>query len=77
MVVPYTKELNKSFKNICGKMGIQAHFKENNTTRSLIVAPNDKANIIQKSGVICRYMCNRLECDEQYIVESARTLGEG
>ena len=27
MVVPYTKGLSKSFKKICGTIGIQVHFK--------------------------------------------------
>ena len=39
------------------------------------MAPKDKDNISQKSGVIYRYKCNRLECDEMYIGEFARTFG--
>ena len=30
----------------------------------------------KKSGIIFRYKCDRLECDEEYICESARTFGE-
>ena len=29
-----------------------------------------------KSGVIYRYQCDRVECDEEYISESSRTFGE-
>ena len=75
MVVPYTKGLSKSFKNICGKVGIQVHSMWCNTIKSLLVAPMYRTNITQKSGVICRYMHNRLECDE-YIGMYARTFGE-
>ena len=38
MVVPYAKGLSESFKNICGEMEIQVHFKGGNTTRGLLVA---------------------------------------
>ena len=47
-------------------MGIQVQFKGGNTIRSLLEAPKDKDNIIQKSRVIYRYKCNRFECDKEY-----------
>ena len=31
IVVPYTKGLSESFKNICGKYGIQTYFQKANT----------------------------------------------
>ena len=31
---------------------------------------------MKKSGVIYRYKCDRVECDEEYIGESSRTSGE-
>ena len=31
---------------------------------------------MKKSGVIYRYKCNRVECDEEYIGESARNFAE-
>ena len=40
------------------------------------MAPKDKDLITQKSGVIYRYKCDRVECDDEYIGESARTFGE-
>ena len=40
------------------------------------MAPKDKDSITKKSGIIYRYKCHRLECDEEYIGESARTFGE-
>ena len=47
IVVTYTKGLSINFKNICGKVEIQVHFKRGNTLRSLLVAPEDKDNITQ------------------------------
>ena len=76
MVVPYTKSLSKCFKNTCGKIGVTVHFKGGNIIRSLLVAPKDKDNITQKSGVMYRYRYDRLECDEKYTGEPIRTLGE-
>ena len=38
MVVPYTKGLNESVKNICNKHGMQVHFKGGRTIRNLLVA---------------------------------------
>ena len=32
--------------------------------------------ITQKSGIIYRYKCDRVECEDEYIGESARTFGE-
>ena len=40
------------------------------------MAPKDKDPIHKRSGVIYRYKCDRVECDEEYIGESLRTFGE-
>ena len=40
------------------------------------MAPKDKYPILKQSGVIYRYKCDRVECDEEYIGESARTFAE-
>ena len=40
------------------------------------MAPKDQDPIQKRSGVIYRYKCDRVECDEKYIVESSRTFGE-
>ena len=39
--------------------------------------PKGKDNILQKSGVIYRFRCGRVDCDEEYIGESDRTLERG
>ena len=38
--------------------------------------PKDQDTIQKKSGVIYRYKCGRVECDEEYIEESSRTFGK-
>ena len=73
---PFTKGFSYSIKSICKKYGIQVHFKGGRTIKDLLVAPKDKDHITKKGGIIYRYRCDRLECDEEYIGESARTFGE-
>ena len=46
------------------------------TIKNLLVDPKDKDPIQEKSGVIYRYKCDRVEYDEEYIGESSRTFGE-
>ena len=38
--------------------------------------PKDRDNILQKSGVIYRFRCGRVNCDEEYIGELGRTFAE-
>ena len=40
------------------------------------MASKDKDPIQKKSGIIYRYKCDRVECDEEYIGESSRTYGQ-
>ena len=40
------------------------------------MVPKDKDHITKKSGVIYRFKCDRLECDEEYIDETSKTFGE-
>ena len=76
MVVPYTKGLSESLKKVCNKHGVQVYFRGSKTIRSLLVVPKNKDPILKKSGVIYRYKCDRVECDEEYIGEPSRTFGE-
>ena len=52
------------------------HFKGGLTIKNLLMVPKDKDHILKKSGVIYRYSCDRVECDEKYIGESAKTFAE-
>ena len=50
VVVPYTKGLSKSFKNICGKYGIQVYFKGNITIKQTLMKPKDQDPKDNKCG---------------------------
>ena len=54
----------------------KVHFKGGHTIKNLFMAPKDKDPILKNSGVIYRYKCDRVECDEEYIGESATTFAE-
>ena len=76
VTVPYNAGLSESFKNICKRYGIQAHFKSRKTIKDELVATKHKYHITKKSGIIYRFKCDRLEYNEEYIGETARTFGE-
>ena len=71
-VVPYINGLSETCKNIYSKHGIQIHFKGGRTIKDLIVKPKDRDTICQKSRVIYRYKCGRVDCEEDYIWKSDR-----
>ena len=66
----------KVSKRTCRKYGIEVHLKGGHTIKNLLMNLKDKDPILKRSGVIYRFKCNRVECDEEYIGESARTFGE-
>ena len=70
ITVPYNEGLSKSVKNTSKKYGIQAHFKSGKSIKDELMAPKDKDHLTKKSGIIYRYKCDRLECDEEYIGDS-------
>ena len=76
IVIPYTQGLCESIKRICGRYGIQTHFKGGRTIKSLLVSPKDKDPMVNQSGAIYWYQCSDLACDDEYIGEISRTFGE-
>ena len=76
MVLPYVKGLSESIKNVGKKHGIQIYFKGGNTIKNLLMTPKDKDHITKKSGIIYRFKCKRVDCEDEYIGESSRTFGE-
>ena len=74
IVIPYTQFLCESIKKICGRYGIQTHFKGGRTIKSLLVFPKDKDPMVNQSGAIYWYQCGDLGCDDEYIGETSRTL---
>ena len=76
LVIPYVKCTAKSFTHICGRYGIKVHFKGNTTIKQALMKPKDQDPMDEKSGVIYSYQCNHIACNEEYIGETARNLGE-
>ena len=70
MVLSYVKGLSESIKNVGKKHGIQTYFKGGNTIKSLLMTPKDKDHITKKSGIIYRFKCKRVDCEDEYIGES-------
>ena len=63
IAVPYHQGLSENIKRTCKKYGIQVHCKGGHTIKKLLMAPKDKDQILNKSGIIYRYKCHRVECD--------------
>ena len=76
LVVPYYQGLSESVKRTCRKYGVQVYFKGGITIKSLLMAPKDPDPMLKRSGVIYKYSCDRVECDEEYIGESSRNFSE-
>ena len=63
IVIPYTQGIGESFKTICRKYGIHAHFKGNMTLRQMLLKPKDQGPKGKKSGVIYSYKCGKIAHD--------------
>ena len=76
--MPYIQDLGESIKHICTKYGIQTQFKGNRTLKELLLRPKDQDQDLkeEKSGVIYSYQCGAINCGEENIKETSRTLGE-
>ena len=67
IVIPYTQGPCESIKKICGRYGIQTHFKGGRTIKSLLISCKDKDPMVNQSGAIYWYQCGDLGCDDEYI----------
>ena len=76
IVIPYTQGHCESIKKICGRYGIQTHFKGGSTIKNLLVSPKDRDPMVSQSDAIYWYQCGDLTCDDEYIGETSRTFGE-
>ena len=76
IVIPYTQGLCESIKKICGRYGIQTHFKGGCTIKNLLVSPKEKDPMVSQSHAIYWYQCGDLTCDDEYIGETSKTFGE-
>ena len=64
---------SESIKKIGSKYGVQVYFKGGTTIKNLLMSPRDKDPIQKQSGVIYRYQCDRVDCDE-HIGESLKNF---
>ena len=55
IVILHTQGPCKSINRICGRYGIQTHFRGNSTIQNLLVSPRDKDPMVNKSGAIYWY----------------------
>ena len=76
MVILYVQNIGESIKCTCSKYGIKTHFKGNRTLKQILVKLKDKDPKEKTSGVIYCYQCTAIDCGEEYIRETSRTLGE-
>ena len=77
IVIPYVQGLEESIKHTCTKYGIQTYFIGNSTFKQMLVRPKDQDPKEKKSGLTQCYQCGAIDCDEEYIGETSRTLGRG
>ena len=76
IVVPYSQGLCESYNTISSKYGVQVHFKGGNTLKNLLMFHKDKKAITKQSSIIYQFKCDKPECDDEHIGESARTFEE-
>ena len=76
IVIPYIQGLGESIEHTCLKCGIRTHFKGNRTIKQILVKSKDKDPEEKISGVIYCYQCPAIDCGEEYIGETSRTLGK-
>ena len=70
-------DLGKRFKRTCNSLGVLVHFKGSNTIKTLLMAPKDRDDKLQKIGVIYRFKCPHINCPEEYIGNQADPSGTG
>ena len=76
VLIPYTHGLAGSFKNTCGKYGIQTYFKGNTTIKQVLMKPKDQDPKDKKSGVIYSFQCNHIACNDKYMGRQQGLLGK-
>ena len=76
IIVPYHRGLSESFKKAFNNQGMQVYFKGGTTIKNLLMACKDQDPMKSRSGVIYRFKCDRVECNDEYIGEPSRTFGE-
>ena len=75
IAILHVQDLCESIKDIYIKYSTNAYLKGNRAIKNKLLSPKDK-DPIKKSGVIYWFKCDRLDCDDEYTVESVGTFGE-
>ena len=57
-------------------MEYKYNFMGNTAIKQILMNPEDQDPKDNKSGVIYSFQCRNIACGEEYIGETARTLGE-
>ena len=65
-----------SIKCTFTKYGIQTYFRSNRTLKQMLVRPKNQDPKEKKNEVIYSYQCGAIDCGEEYISVTSRTLGE-
>ena len=65
IVVLYIQGLWEGFKRTCNNKGIQVYFKGTNTIKTLLMAPKDRDNKLQKSVVIYKFKCPHIKLPQR------------
>ena len=52
------------------------HVKGDRTIKNILVNSRNRDTFLQINGVIYRYKCGRVDCEEEYIGESGKTFAE-
>ena len=76
ITVPYNEGLSETFKNICKGIWHTSSLQEWKNHNRRTGGTKRPRTHHKKSSIIYRYKCDSLECDGEYISETARTFGE-
>ena len=74
IVIPYTQGLCESIRKICGRYGIQTHFKGGRTSKTFWSPQGQRPNGQPKWLPIYWYQYGDLGCDDEYIGENLQDL---
>ena len=74
IVIPYTQGLCESIKKICGRYGIQTHFKGGRTTKNLPGLPQGQRPNGQPKWCHLLVPMGGLSCDDEYIEGNLQDL---
>ena len=72
VTIPYLAGVSESLRRLLKSSGIITHIKPQNTIRSMLVAPKDKTDKLDKAGAVYSISC--LDCPSSYVGETARSL---